>query len=73
VLDELEFPSSPPSIRKGFPSTISWVALPFFCKCGIFCTGWAYEKPAKNKKTTIISKDEKHLIQFFIGLIFIFR
>ena len=27
-----ELPSSPPNMRKGLPSTISWVAVPCDCK-----------------------------------------
>jgi hypothetical protein len=33
--DALEFPSSPPRIRKGFPWIMSWVAVPCFLKWGI--------------------------------------
>lgn len=33
-LEELELKSSPPSIKKGFPSTMSCVVTPRFSKCG---------------------------------------
>src|SRR5262249_6905396 len=37
TLDELEFRSSPPSTRYGWPSTMSCVTLPRFSRCG---AGW---------------------------------
>ena len=30
-----ELPSSPPNMRKGLPSTISWVAVPCLCKAAV--------------------------------------
>ena len=35
-----ELPSSPPNMRKGLPSTISWVAVPCDCK-KLFIAGFS--------------------------------
>ena len=47
-LDDEELRSSPDSIRKGFPSTMSCVAAPRFSRCGGamgWLTSWARASP----------------------------
>src|SRR5215471_4499698 len=61
MLEELELCSSPPRIRNGLPSTISWVALPLFSRWGReigLDTFWAQirRQPSRHNPETCSSR-----------------